>query len=166
MATPTTLPSSFTVGAVLTAAQMNDLRGAFRILQVVVSNYATQVTNNTNTYADTGLTATITPTSTSSKVLVCVSQNNMYKFTNLGSGCNLRLMKSTTNLGQFANNWGYDATTTGRVHGAACFFYLDSPATISATTYRTQFANNVNAAGINIQHDNMNSSMILLEISA
>lgn len=166
MATPTNLPASFSTGAVLTAAQMNDLRGAFRVLQVVTANYATQVTNNTSTYADTGLTASITPSATSSKVLVYVSQNNMYKSGNAASGCNIKLLRGATNLGQFANNWGYDATTTGRVHGSACFFYLDSPATTSSTTYKTQFANNANAAGINIQHDNINSSIILLEISA
>ena len=99
MATPTNLPASFSTGAVLTAAQMNDLRGAFRVLQVVTANYATQVTNNTSTYADTGLTASITPSATSSKVLVYVSQNNMYKSGNTQSGCNIRLLRGATNLG-------------------------------------------------------------------
>jgi hypothetical protein len=31
MATPTNLPASFVSGAILTAAQQNDLRGAFRV---------------------------------------------------------------------------------------------------------------------------------------
>jgi hypothetical protein len=35
MATPTTLPASFVAGSILTAAELNDLRGAFRVLQVV-----------------------------------------------------------------------------------------------------------------------------------
>ncbi len=74
MATPTTLPAAFVSGAVLTADQMNNLRGAFRVLQVVSATTATAVTNNTNVQADTGLTATITPQSTSSKILVMVSQ--------------------------------------------------------------------------------------------
>jgi hypothetical protein len=166
MATPTNLPASFSTGNVLTAAEMNNMRGAFRILQVVVANYATQTTNNTSTYADTGLTASITPQATSNKVLVYVSQNNMYKFSNTQSGCNIRLLRGATNVGQFINNWGFDGTSTGRIHGSACFFLLDSPATTSSVTYKTQFANNTNAAGINIQHDNMNSSIVLLEVSA
>ena len=37
MATPTTLPAAFVSGAILTADQMNNLRGAFRVLQVVTS---------------------------------------------------------------------------------------------------------------------------------
>ena len=49
MATPTTLPASFTAGQVLTAAQMNDLRGAFRVLQVVQATKA-------NTFSTTSAT--------------------------------------------------------------------------------------------------------------
>ena len=79
MATPTTLPSSFTAGQVLTAAQMNDLRGAFRVLQVVSSTWTTAAINSTTTYADTGLTATITPSATSSKVLVFFAQKVVEK---------------------------------------------------------------------------------------
>jgi hypothetical protein len=33
MATPTNLPATFVAGNVLTAAQQNGLRGAFRVLQ-------------------------------------------------------------------------------------------------------------------------------------
>jgi hypothetical protein len=43
------------------------------VLQVVNATYSTDTTNGTTTYADTGLTATITPTSATSKILVLVS---------------------------------------------------------------------------------------------
>jgi hypothetical protein len=66
MATPTSLPASFTTGAVLTAAQMNDLRGAFRVLQVLQGNTTSQVANSGTSYIDTGASVTITPSSTSS----------------------------------------------------------------------------------------------------
>ena len=50
MATPTTLPATFVAGNVLTAAQMNDLRGAFRVLQIVSTTKTdTFTTSNTNT---------------------------------------------------------------------------------------------------------------------
>ena len=70
MATPTNLPAAFTVGQVATAAQMNDLRGAFRILQVIQGTTSTRTSSSTTTYADTTLSASITPTSSSSKILV------------------------------------------------------------------------------------------------
>ena len=79
MATPTTLPATFVSGAVLTAAQQNDLRGAFRVLQVVTGTTIEPVTNSTTTPEDTTLTQTITPTSTSSKVLVLVNHTECYK---------------------------------------------------------------------------------------
>ena len=41
MATPTALPSTFVANTVLPAADLNLLRGAFRVLQVVQSSYAT-----------------------------------------------------------------------------------------------------------------------------
>ena len=74
MATPTNLPAAVATGDVGTAAQFNNLRGAFRILQVVQATYGTNVINSTNVYADTGLTATITPQSSTSKILVVVHQ--------------------------------------------------------------------------------------------
>ena len=45
-----------------------------KVLQVVHATYSTLVTNSTTTYTDTGLTASITPSSTSSKVLIIVNQ--------------------------------------------------------------------------------------------
>jgi hypothetical protein len=54
MATPTNLPATQTTGNVLTAAYMNDLRGAFRVLQVVQGTPVTaEVSNSTSTYVDT-----------------------------------------------------------------------------------------------------------------
>ena len=90
MATPTTLPASFTAGQVLTASQMNNLRGAFRVLQVVS-------TTKTDTYTDssasgtlttvTGLSATITPSATTSKILIYVTLNYGANGGNVDQGC-------------------------------------------------------------------------------
>ena len=78
MATPTSLPAAWSASQVLTASSLNNLRGAFRILQVVS-------TTKTDTYSDssatgtlttiTGLTATITPSATTSKILIYVTLN-------------------------------------------------------------------------------------------
>ena len=46
--------------------------GGGKILQVVNATYSTQTTSSSSTYADTGLSASITPSSSSSKVLVIV----------------------------------------------------------------------------------------------
>jgi hypothetical protein len=49
--------------------------GGGKVLQVVNASYATRTSSTTSTYADTGLTATITPTAATSKILVIANQN-------------------------------------------------------------------------------------------
>jgi len=74
MAAVTTLPAAFTVGQVLTSTQMNNLRGAFRILQVVSTTLTSTFTSSSTTFTNmTGLTVSITPSFNTSKILVIAS---------------------------------------------------------------------------------------------
>ncbi len=172
MATPTNLPAAQTTGNVLTAAYVNDLRGAFRVLQVVNGSYSTEVASSSATFADTGLTATITPQSSSSKILVLVNQANVSK--NGGSIYNavsLCLVRGSTNILNFASFVGYTITDMLLIDGSVSCCYLDSPATTSATTYKTQFANsNGNIASVAVQKlsgiSQAVSTITLMEISA
>jgi hypothetical protein len=168
MATPTSLPAAFTIGQVLTAEQMNDLRGAFRVLQIVQGSTSTAASNSTSTYVDTNLTATITPQSNTSKILVLVSQNNLHKSAaNANNRMSIRLLRGATQLTIFANNILFTGTTLEQYQGSACVYYLDTPATTSATTYKTQFRSGDNSAAVSVQYENSGSStIVLLEISA
>ena len=167
MATPTTLPAAFTAGQVLTAAQMNALRGAFRVLQVVQSSTASATSNSTNTYADTGLTATITPSATSSKILVMFAQNGNSKNSgNVGNSVDLRVMRGATEVNTVAIASGFNGTDQRVDLQSISAFILDSPATTSAITYKTQFRNNTNAASVSVQLNGGLSTIILAEISA
>ena len=167
MATPTTLPAAAVAGDVLTAAYVNALRGAFRVLQVVSANYSTQTVNTTATYADTGLTATITPSATSSKILVLVNQAGIIKAgASSASGCDLRLLRGATQISFFGFGIGNNGSTASNYVGNNSSLYLDSPATTSATTYKTQFKNQVVSDGVYVQIGSSESNIILLEISA
>jgi hypothetical protein len=165
MATPTTLPATFVSGDVLTAAQMNDLRGAFRVLQIVHANYSTSSSNSTSTYADTGLTATITPTSTSSKVLVFVNQAGCGKESN-NVYLKLRLLRDASEIIKFEDGAGKSTAAQDNYVGSCSTTYLDSPNTTSATTYKTQFSANTNAALVRVQYETSTSTITLMEISA
>lgn len=166
MATPTTLPATFTSGQVLTAAQMNNLRGAFRILQVVSATYSTQVISSTTTYADTGLTASITPSDANSKILVFVSHPGCYKSpTSSLNGMAMRLVRGSTTIAQMTVYNGYTAIAD-TLYFSTSHVYLDSPATTSATTYKTTFANNRVGDDVRVQSDSTQSSIILCEVSA
>jgi hypothetical protein len=166
MATPTSLPASFTAGAVLTAAQMNDLRGAFRVLQVVSASTATSATSSTTTYADTGLTANITPSSTSSKVLVIATIGTPAKTAGDSNNVlNLRLMRGATVLTSHLDMLRTN-TAVINYNSADTTVWLDSPNTTSSTTYKMQFANGVAASLVAVQTASSESSIILMEISA
>lgn len=165
MATPTSLPATFVAGDVLTATQMNNLRGSFRVLQVVYGSSATQTTNSSNTYADTTLSASITPSATSSKVLVIVNQAGCFKDTN-NTWQNLVLLRGASIVVQFGSYGGYTASTADIGFGTVSTSYLDSPSTTSATTYKTQQASNNNNAKVGCQAAGATSTIILMEISA
>ena len=139
-----------------------------KVLQVVSANYATSTSNSTNTFADTGLTATITPSSATSKVLVIVSQNGCVK--SAGNSQNriaLRLMRGATNILSVGDYFGYDGIATEVIGESISCNYLDSPATTSATTYKTQFMNPQNVASVSVQFTSShNSTITLLEIGA
>lgn len=165
MATPTTLPASFTAGQVLTALQMNDLRGAFRILQVVTATYSTETSSSVGTFADTGLTATITPKFTSSKILVFANHAGCAKGSgNINNTLNLKLFRGATELA-FNNSIGANNSTVEMIFSTS-ILHMDSPATTSATTYKTQFANFGAAASCSVQRASTPSTILLMEVSA
>jgi hypothetical protein len=166
MATPTTLPATFVAGDVLTAAQMNNLRGAFRILQVINATVGTQAISSSATYADTGLTASITPSATSSKVLILVQQNGVLKNTGAaGNACSLRLVRGSTTINEILEI-GKTNTDLLNIIGSVPFIYLDNPATTSSTTYKTQFASHLGGTnGAYVQYLSQTSSITLFEVS-
>jgi hypothetical protein len=179
MATPTTLPASFTAGQVLTAAQMNDLRGAFRILQVVSTIKTDTFSTSSTSWTDvTGLTASITPSATSSKVLVIASVTGTHDVGVQQGG--IRTMRDSTAIfvGDTAGNrlLGNDLRAASG-DGTRCIsvVVLDSPNTTSATTYKIQAIN----SGAGTMHINRSdtdsdgsgffrsaSSITVLEVSA
>ena len=136
------------------------------VLQVVTATTSTGVSNSTTTYADTGLTATITPSSASNTILVIVSQS-CYKTTgNISNAVNIKLFRNAVDLGRKLYVQNYTATAT-ELYTQGTFTYLDSPASTSALTYKTQFANQAAASAVSVQPDNLGVSTItLMEIAA
>jgi hypothetical protein len=181
MATPTTLPASFVSGAVLTAAQLNDLRGAFRILQVVSTTKTdTYSANNAAFTTITGLTATITPSATSSKILVIASVSGGVD-TSASTG-HLRLVRDTTAIAVGTSVGSRVADTTmmqangGTSQGSYILMTLDSPASTSAITYAVQETRSNQSATVtinrslndtdNAQHGRTTSTITVMEVSA
>lgn len=119
------------------------------ILQVVSANYTTYTTSSSSTYADTGLTASITPSATSSKVLVFVHHGGCSKTVG-NTFLGLKLLRGSTSLCNFEQYGGYNGTTTFNGFGSCSTLYLDSPSSTSSVTYKTQFASASNVARVAI----------------
>jgi len=142
MATPTSLPAAFVSGAILTADQQNNLRGGFRILQVIESANDTTLRSTTSaTFADSGLSLTITPQATTNKILCVYVVNGFCGGPTTGLGIRLLRGASTAVGVDYDNGYG---SASGNAFNAM-LYYIDSPATVSATTYKIQYNRNQGA---------------------
>jgi hypothetical protein len=134
------------------------------VLQVVNATYGTYVSTSSATPSDTGLSATITPTSSTSKILIIVDQVGNRK-QNSNTRMALRLLRSASSIIQFESNGGWTNTTTLNGFGGSGASFLDSPATTSATTYKTQFWSVDGTAQVETNVDNAVSTITLMEIA-
>ena len=137
-----------------------------KVLQVVNATYSTTITTTSGTYADTGLTASITPLFSNSKILVLISQNGAGNNGTASIGINLQLNRGSTTLALLSSIGVFSSVAQyGQCYSSA---YLDSPATTSATTYKTQWAkyNTGTAGSVYLQAGNEVSTITLMEISA
>jgi hypothetical protein len=115
-----------------------------KILQVVQTVYTANRTYSVTAHSwfeITELSTTITPSSTSSKILAMV---NFGKIDISGNGWSHKFVRNSTDIGVGdlvgsrkqatfgANGYGVDANHVD----ALTFMYLDSPATTSSTTYK------------------------------
>ena len=102
--------------------------GILPILQIQQGTIATSSNTNQASFINSLLTVTITPKSSSSKILVIA---NGPAETGAGSTGYMTLVRGTTNLG---NSNGLHTMSASTNHNVTLMYY-DSPATTSATTY-------------------------------
>jgi hypothetical protein len=140
---------------------------AGNVIQVVSATTTTTTTVSNATFVDTTLTATITPTSSSSKILVLVSQNGLKRLASGSSGddIGIRLLRSATEIARPAQFATYTGAASNQYGFSCSLSYLDSPATTSATIYKTQMANPDGSGVVYTQGNNENSTITLLEIA-
>jgi hypothetical protein len=135
------------------------------ILQVVNATYSTETSNSTGTYADTGLTASITPTSASSKILVLVTHVIMKDTGSSGNGLKMNICRNGSEIVQFSQRTLWTNSSLYNF-GTTTYNYVDFPSSTSSVTYKTQFANNTPSSTVYVQFDSRPASIQLLEIAA
>ena len=158
-----TLTGNLTVAGSITAGSITGVTG--RIVQTVQSIFTSQVGYAGGGDFPTGHTATITPTSTSSKILVMLTAPVAQ--TNFGFALNayLTMVRSGANLvgGKYPINFSTSSTNgvDANIYGSSGFQYLDSPNTTSSITYQPY----INANGYVVYNNGPQQAILtLLEI--
>jgi hypothetical protein len=147
--------------------------GGGKVLQVVSATYSTATAVTGTTYGDTGLSLAITPTLSTSKILVMVNQTFRTSIaSSVGVGGGLRILRDasaiyTPSPGGYEIHFWESPTSGGReAYDIKSLVYLDSPATTSSTTYKTQMRGENGSVTATAQSASAVSVITLLEIGA
>jgi len=139
------------------------------VLQVVQGTLTTTTSTSSTSFVTTNLSASITPSSATSKILAIVSMADCLIDTASKNGC-ATLYRGATNLSPagsaVTNGMAALRSESGGIQANINFSYLDSPSTTSSTTYTVYFAILATAATFNINNIGTASTIILMEIAA
>jgi len=136
------------------------------VLQVVQGTLATASSTTGTTYVTTNLTASITPTSSTSKILVMASfevANGITHWAYQTIYRNNTTNISTTGSGNPSGTYSSAATD---FHGICNITILDSPATTSSTSYTLYQKSNTVGQAVQVMTDSMPAYITLMEIAA
>ena len=175
---PLTLTGSGTITGINASGGLSSPQSN-TVLQVVQNEYSTQVSLSSTTYTDNGLTATITPKFSTSRILILISQNlYIYREFAFQYG-NVRLLRNipSTNtvvkdfaqvMNQTAGNPAGGSYPYHDLQSVVGLSYLDSPATTSTITYKMQHKVGTTSDGGTVisQLGNYPSMITLMELAA
>jgi len=147
-------------GTALTSGFINGVANPGKILQVQSSTKTTESTTTNGSYVDTGLQVNITPSSTSSKILVVIGHGMNY--TSSGTEAKFRLKRDSTQLTEYIVNLDGTGST-----GGSSIAYLDtSHNTTSQVTYYDQFYRSNGGGTVYICPNNSTATITAMEIGA
>jgi len=133
-----------------------------KVLQVTTATSTSSFSTSSGSYVTTGISASITPLFSTSKVLVLFSAFNMVQAGNMAPTLTVYRGVSPLDTTGFAQIYAPSGTTTGGASGV----YLDSPATTSSTAYTLYFRNQNNNGTVTLNSSNGLISIVLMEVAA
>ena len=144
---------------------------AGKVGQVVQASTSTAVNVASTSVADTGLTVNITPTATTSKVLVQVNQNIVTDIDTTAANSKIKLLRDSTTAIDFTTNIARveaNGSSAVKFGNLTTFSHLDSPSTTSQITYKTQGAisSTSNNGTARFQNSSVPSVITVMEILA
>lgn len=141
-----------------------------KILQVVNATHSTQVIVSSTTYGATGLTASITPSSTSSKVLVIITNpmrawNKNISTTTSGQAFS-KLYRNGSEVHDFYSFRYYDNASIQRdMEWNGTLTFMDSPGTTSSVSYEQYIASSGTNFSAYSCYLNNTASITLMEVA-
>ena len=159
------LPSSALTGAIPTS-----IMPAGSVIKTVTATHSTISTNETTTYTDTGLTATIS-ISANSKVLVLVTQQVEIKQTTTKVRGDIRIMRGSTEVYANSTHQGImmenQTTETKYLAHYVSLSCLDTSPSTGSNTYKTQIRCHSagNNARIRTSDNSIPATIVLMEIA-
>ena len=147
--------------------------GVGKIGQVVQGTKTNQFETTSTSYATSGLEATITPSATSSKILIMTSTSAIHtSTTSAGGECLVKFYKNHSSISATAIGDDYqvaksrqDPSYTQEAGGGGTAMFLDTPNTTEAITYTVYAKINTGSNG-RIGQNNHGSTITLMEILA
>jgi hypothetical protein len=121
-----------------------DFAGGGKVLQVAQYTFTNQGTQTSSTsFQSSFMTGNITPSSTSSKILItATAQVLVDAYSNQGINNEIGIFRNGSEVFRFGyNSW------TDSVRGNCCLNYLDSPSSTSAVTYNIRIRNHSTYGG-------------------
>ena len=153
-----TIPSGATITNSGTAT------GFGKVLQVVSVSYTSSTSTNSTSYSDIGISASITPSSTSNTILVNYSLNALtYRLSSGYFRGWIKTLRGATDIQEDFFGGYINVGTDNNWYGASNKCFIDSPSSTSSLTYKLQFKVD-SGANMTISETSKKSNLILMEI--
>ena len=137
--------------------------GGGGVIQTIYASTASEVSTNSSSFVDTGLSGSITPTASTSKVLImadlasCLKDGDTYFA--------VQVLRGSTVIGKIDESATYTNSNTYASAGSISCHILDTPGA-GTHTYKLQFRSVSGSYNCKVQTNSSLSTMILQEISA
>lgn len=132
---PLSLSGAGSIGGLATG-----LNGVGKVVQISANNYTSPLSTTSQTYVDMGVTADITPTAATSRILVVFSGN--VALTSTSNTALFNLVRNGTNIAQPSSGSvpsSFNVYSTDVGSRPVTWMYLDSPNSTSLLTYKMQW---------------------------
>ena len=135
-----------------------------KVLQVVSTVRSTEITTSSTSYVTTNCTASITPSSSSNKILIQISGGGRQN--DDGGTAKYTVYRDSTNLNATSENGFSEISATGATYVKAPYVitFLDSPSSTSSIAY-TLYMRNQTSTTCRACHNNTDTTVTLLEIA-